>query len=265
MPKLKYIETEKYSLVNITAPGIPGLECEIWCYEDQLGKAASHHKEEETLVLIHRLETATVTSRFEPVSDGIDIRVEVTGPDAAHIRAIKALNPCWQLRNSETFGNRGDYVQDFVARCFVILESGPTRLKDTQRIPGTRGRPNDRADLPEPWIQEYFPTWRPHPGQIPGQRGYSPDRPVYPLIGCLSREDKYLVAFAWPEARSLGQVWHDCLHPRPAIVESYDPETNRTVSRGKLYFLPNDEKQLLDAFKRDFPEWTRPNPAEQHV
>jgi len=259
MPKLKYIENEKYSLVNITVPSIPGLVCEIWCYEDRLGKAASHREEGDALVLIHRLETATVTSHFEPVDDGVDVRVEVTGPDMAHVQAVKALNPCWQLGRSEAFGNRGDYVQDFVARCFVILDRGLTLLKDTRRIPGTRNRPNDRANLPEPWIQEYFPTWRPHPGQIPGQRGYSLDRPVYPLIGCVSRDGKNLAAFAWPETRSLGQVWHDCLHPRPAIGESYDPKANRTISRGRLYFIPNDEKLLLDAFKRDFPGWKRPD------
>ena len=101
--------------------------------------------------------------------------------------------------------------------------------------------------------------WRHHPGQVEGERGYSPDRPVFPLIGCVSRDGNRLAAFAWPEARSLGQVWHDCLHPRPAIGESYDQRTGRTVSRGKIYFLPNDEGLLLEAFGRDFPEWTGPD------
>jgi hypothetical protein len=149
-------------------------------------------------------------------------------------------------------------VDDFVARCFVILEDGLTLLKDTRRVPGTRPRQNDKANLPEPWIQEYFPSWRRHPGQVPGQRGYSLDRPVLPVIGCVSRDGEYLAAFAWPETRSLGQVWHHCLHPRPAIGESYDTQTNRTVSRGKLYFMANDEAALRAAFQRDFPDWERP-------
>ena len=262
VPKLRYIETDKYSLVNIAVPSIPGLECEIWCYEDHLGKAVSHQEEGNALVLIHNLETATVTSRFEPVRDGVEVRVEVTGPDMGSVQEVKSLNPCWQLGCSEAFGNQGDYVQDFVARCFVMLDGGLTLLKDTQRIPGTRNRANDKANLSDPWIQEYFPIWRSHPGQVSGQRGYSPDRPVYPLIGCVSRDGKYLAAFAWPETRSLGQVWHDCLHPRPAIGEAYDPKANRTVSKGRFYFLPNDEKLLLDAFRRDFSGWKRPDLAE---
>ena len=61
MTKLRYIEDEKYSFINITAPSIAGLECDIWCYEDQLGKAVSHQEEGDALVLVHRLETATVT------------------------------------------------------------------------------------------------------------------------------------------------------------------------------------------------------------
>ena len=261
MPKLKYTEDDRFSMLNITAPGIPGSECEIWCYEDASGRAVAHEMEGETLIMTHQRGDARVVSRFEPVEDGMEIRVEVTGPDAESVRAANSLNACWQLRKSDAFGNRGDYVQDFVARCFVILEEGLTLLKDTVRIPGTRNRPNDKSNLPEPWIQEYFPTWRKHPGQIPGQRGYSPDRPVYPIIGCVSRDGKQLTAFAWPEARSLGQVWHDCLHPRPAIIESYDPEANRIASRGKIYFLPNDGQALLDAFKRDFPGWKRPEPV----
>ena len=262
MAKVKYTEDDRYSMVNIAVPSVPGSECEIWCYEDALGRAVAHEMEGDALAMTHRLGDAQVVSRFVPAADGVEVRVEVSGPGAEGVQAVKALNPCWQLRKSEAFGNRGDYVQDFVARCFVILEGGLTRMKDTRRIPGTRGRPGDKSDLPQPWIQEYFPAWRKHPGQIPGQRGYSPDRPVYPLIGCVSRDGNYLTAFAWPEARSLGQVWHDCLHPRPAIGESYDPATHRTVSRGKLYFLRNDGKLLLDAFKRDFPGWKRPEPVK---
>ena len=151
------------------------------------------------------------------------------------------------------------YVDDFVSRCFVFLEGGLTRLNDTRRVPGTR-RKISKANLPEPWIQEYFPIWRKHPGQIPGRRGYSLDRPVAPIIGCVSRDGRYLAAIAWPEARSLGQVWHDCLHPRPAIGESYDGRRNRIVSRGRIYFLPNDEAALRSAFRRDFPDWRRPHP-----
>jgi hypothetical protein len=256
---VEYSESEHGAMVTVVAGDFPELRCDIWCYEDRLGKPVGHEKDGETLVLTHRWNEAKVTSRFVPVDDGVEIRVEVSGPDADAVKAVASLNPCCQFRYSDAFRNRGDYVDDFVARCFVILERGLTHLDQTRRIPGTRERENDKANLPKPWIQEYFPVWRKHPGQVPGQRGYSLDRPVYPLIGCTSRDGKYLAAIAWPETRSLGQVWHDCLHPRPAIGESYDAETSRTVSCGRIYFLPNNEATLLAAFRRDFPDWRRPH------
>ncbi len=258
--KVEYTESEHGALVTVVAVRLPGLRCDLWCYEDRLGKPVGHEKDGETLVLTHRANEANVTSRFVPVDDGVEIRVAVSGPDSDAVKAVGSLNPCCQFRHSDAFRNRGDYVDDFVARCFVILRRGLTHLDDTRRIPGTRERENDKANLSNPWIQEYFPLWRKHPGQVPGQRGYSLDRPVYPLIGCTSGDGKYLAAIVWPETRSLGQVWHDCLHPRPAIGESYDAERNRIVSRGRVYFLPNDEATLLAAFRRDFPDWRRPQP-----
>jgi len=257
MAKLGYEEIDEMPMVTIEVPPLPG-KFDIWCYEDQLGRPVAHTLDAGILTLTHRLGKAIVTTQFTPAEDGVKVLVEVTGPDAESVKAVESLNPCWQFRRAESFQNRGDYVEDFVARCFVILENGLTFMKDTRRIPGTRADKTDKANLPRPWIQEYYPVWREHPGQIPGRRGNSLDRPVYPLIGCISRDGKYLAAFAWPETARLGQVWHDCLHPRPVIGESYDPKTNRIVSRARIYFRENDEEALIAAFKRDFPNWKRP-------
>lgn len=252
VPVVGLREHPKYTIVNIQVPAIPGLVCEVWCYEDRLGRAVDHRVEAGTVVLVHKHREATATTRFVPVHEGVEIQVAATGP-VADVRAVDSLNPCVQFHASPLFGNQGDYVADFVARCFVVLDRGLTRLKDTRRVPGTRPRPNDRANLPNPWIQEYVPTWRRHPGQRKGQRGSSLDRPVLPLIGVVSRDGKHLAAVAWPESARLGQVWHCCVHPRPRIIESFDAKTGETRTQGKLYFMPYDEAKLLAAFERDFP------------
>lgn len=263
IPILGYFEQKGNTLVNIRVPAMEGMECEIWCYEQENMNAAVEHYREDTgtLVLLHKNDKSTITSRFVPSIGAVDIYVTVTGPTEEDVLSVGGLNPCWQFEKSSNFSSadREKYVEDFVARCFVILDSGFTLMKDTRRIPGTRERRDDKANLPNPWIQEYIPIWRKHPGQTKGQRGRSPDRPVYPIIGCTSRDGKYLAAIAWPETMSLGQVWHHCVHPRPRIVESYDRESNEIRSRARIYFMENDGEKLIVAFRRDFPHWARPD------
>ncbi len=263
IPILGYSEQKGNTLVNIRVPAMEGMECEMWCYEQEnMNAAVEHHRENtDTLVLLHKNGKSTITSRFVPSTGAVDIYVTVTGPTEEDVLSVGGLNPCWQFEKSSTFSSadREKYVEDFVARCFVILDSGLTLMKDTRRIPGTRERKDDKANLPNPWIQEYIPIWRRHPGQTKGQRGRSPDRPVYPIIGCTSRDGKHLAAIAWPETMSLGQVWHHCVHPRPRIVESYDRESNEIRSRARIYFMENDGEKLIAAFRRDFPHWARPD------
>lgn len=255
-PAIEVLQKD-YTIVRITSESVPGLVFDVWCYEDRLGKAVESRRDGKATVLVHKAKGATVTSRFTPEPGSVAIEVTVEGPDAA---SVQSLNPCCQLRASPRFGNEGDYVEDFVARCFVFLERGLTLLKDTKRIPGTRDRKNDKANAPNPWIQEYVPAWRRHPGQVKGQRGFSTDRPVAPIIGTVSRDGNHLVAVAWPETGRLGQVWHSCIHPRPAVGESFDG--TRTRSRARIYLMKNDGAALLARFRKDFPGWTRPPDRE---
>lgn len=258
------VEKIKYgTAVSIQGGSVPGLIMDLWCYEDNLGNPASFEKDGNAVILIHKRGTVTVTSRFVPVSDGVDIYVTVTGPNADDVKKVRGVNPCCILERSPSFKNKGDYVDDFVGRCFVFLQSGMTSLKDTKRIPGTMPNKDDeQANLPKPWIQEYYPAWRKHPGQVKGERGYSTDRPVYPIIGAISSDGKYLAAVAWPETGRMGQVWHDCVHPRPDFAESFDAATGQIKSHAKVYLMKNNGKKLIASFKKDFPQWKRPPDKE---
>lgn len=261
LPLLDVHDGEHGTLVSMRVPAIPGLVFDIWCYEDKLGRAKAHRREGTSLLLFHELGGAEVRTRFSPQPGNVEIVATVTGPDIEAVRCVSSLNPCCQFAKSPGFGNRGDYVEDFVARCFVFLEGGLTLLKDTARIPGTRPRENDKANAATPWIQEYYPVWRKHPGQVKGQRGFSTDRPVLPIIGTVSRDGKHLVAVAWPETARLGQVWHSCIHPRPVIGESLDRAKRQIRSRARVYFMENDGPALLARFRADFPDWQRPGSA----
>lgn len=248
--------------VTVRSPTIPGLVVDLWCYELGVGEPVAQEQEGNAMVLVHQSGTAKVTSRFEPCLDGVDIRVTVTGPDAEAVRGVKSLNPCCLFDRAPAFKGTGDYVDDFVARCFVFLDSGLTMLKDTKRIPGNRTKDGPRANGPKPWIQEYYPAWRKLPAAKDDRRPTSTDRPVYPIIGVVSCDGQHLAAIAWPETSKLGQVWHYCFHPRPVIAESFDPATGEIKSHGRIYFLANDPSKLLARFQQDFPNWQRPPDAQ---
>ena len=258
LPDLK-VEKGRYgTYVTIRYDAIPGLVLNIWCYELGPGEPISHEQQGKAVVLAHKLGEAKLLSRFEPCPDGVDIGVKVTAPDAKAVRAVRSLNPCCLFQNSPAFKGTEDYVGDFVARCFVFLDGGMTSLKDTKRLPSTLPGGDPRAKLPQPWIQEYIPAWRKHPGSGGEIRATSTDRPVYPIIGVISCDGKHLAAIAWPDTKGLGQVWHHCFHPRPDLNASFNPATGEIYSRGKIYLMENDKQRLLERFKHDFPNWRRP-------
>jgi len=104
--KVEYSEGENGTLVTVVAVDRPELRCDVWCYEDRLGKPVAHEKDGETLILAHREGKAKVTSRFVPLDDGVEIHVKVSGPEAEAVKAVGSLNPCCQFRHSDAFRNR---------------------------------------------------------------------------------------------------------------------------------------------------------------
>jgi hypothetical protein len=254
-------------------PGIEGIGVDLWCYEDSFRKAKRSKREGRTLVLFHEHEGNRLESRFEPVPGGVEITVTLSGSDEEAIKNVEFLNMCVTYQRSQAFSNEKDkfdesYLSDFVGRSFVFLEQGLTRLVDTERIPSIDERDNPfsaRGRAPKPWVQEYIPTWIRRSDFVRtfyGRRPLSSDRPVYPIIGVISRDERFLSAIAWPDCSRLGQLFISCVHANPKLAENYDPATNRCATRGKVYFMENDAAKLLDRFAHDFPDWTRPPDAD---
>jgi hypothetical protein len=201
----------------------------------------------------HRADSPQIklTTHLIPSSDTLESSVTIVGPNEDAVRSIRRINACWQFRKSDSFGNQGHFVRDFVNRCFIYTDKGFMRMADTKRFPDTRRPPDHEYNSP-PWVQRYIPIWKEHPGQPEASWGNSKDRPVYSLVGIVSRDGKSLAAWGCYQCDGIGQGWHDCLHLLPDLSLDYDGEKNRIASRSVFYFMENAPDKLLARYRADF-------------
>ena len=245
---------ETRTIARITVPSISDLVCDLWCYEDKFGAGEGHPQADGSMILKHhRADNSQIelTTHLVPSLDTVVSSIAVTGPDEDGVQSVRRVNACWQFRNSDSFGNREHFVRDFVNRCFVYTDKGFTRMTDTERFPDTRRPPDHEYNSP-PWVQRYVPIWKEHPGQPEASWGVSTDRPVYSLVGAVSRDGRHLAAWGCYQCDGIGQGWHDCLHLLPDLSLDYDREKNRIASRSVFYFMENDPDKLLAKYRADF-------------
>jgi len=262
-------EYGKRTFVTIRSPGIEGVGVDLWCYENKFGQPRRIEENNGRILLHHEYEGNTLETLFEPEPGGVVITATLTGLNRESSPRVPTLNVCVTYQRSRAFGNKKDkfdesYLDDYVGRSFLFLERGLTRLIDTNRVSSVDGRDNpysERGRAPRPWVQEYVPAWRNHADFVHtfyGKRPLSWDRPIYPIMGVVSHDQRFLSAFAWPDTQRLGQLFISCFHPHAVMEETCDPETQRCVTRGKIYFMENNPERLLRAFEQDFPDWERP-------
>ncbi len=157
----------------ISIPEMDDFKCKIWCYEMGLaGVGTGAVGEDGVVTLTHDFNGATATTRFVPEPGSVLFEVTVTGPDPDKVRAVGSVNACWQLHDSEGFGNRGEFFDDFVSRCFIYTVRGLTLMGDTTRFPDTRAEKyvtNPERNNP-PWVQVYLPIWHLAPPHWPAHR-----------------------------------------------------------------------------------------------
>ena len=81
-------------------------------------------------------------------------------------------------------------------------------------------------------------------------RPISTIKPANGLIGCVSANDKYLLATASSHTHELFQGVIVCLHSDPTIGGLKRRETKKITQ--KIYILKNDPAELLKRYRRDF-------------
>ena len=127
---------------------------------------------------------------------------------------------------------------NYITKSFVFTERGLTPMNRTER----------REDALYRGGQVYVPAGISLHDVNP--RPISPDVPVNGLIGCFSKDGRWILATAWDRTHELFQGVYTCLHADPHVGGLAPGETKRV--HGKLYLFEGDANLLLRRYERDF-------------
>lgn len=241
------------NVLTLTAPDVPGSPIEIWYLEAFL-RPGAHGRDWRQSVLPHRtsltaaspdgsrLEFLTtigpateVRHTVECVPDGLDLRFTLVN------RGTNRLDLQWfQPACIRVGGFTGLTQSNFIERAFLFTTNGLTPLDRTGRTLDALYRGGQV--YPMEGVAEADANPRP----------IASVRPVNGLIGCYSRDNRWILATASSRTHELFEGVYACIHSDPA-VGGLDPGQTKTV-RQKIYLLPNEPEALLRRYERDFPD-----------
>jgi hypothetical protein len=238
------------NMLMISGEDIPGGRVEIW-YLEAFCRSGAHDRDWSRTTIPHKTELVSadkkgkrirLRTRVEPEVEVLhDIRA---GADAVDFRLtlknhgnefadLQWFQPCIRV---DRFTGRGQ--RNYHERCFIFTGRGLTMLDQTRRAEEARYRGGQVYVPAEIALDEANP------------RPISPDRPVNGLMGCISADNRRLLATAWDSSHELFQGVIVCLHNDPHVGGLKPGETRRL--RGKVYLLENDPAALLQRYRRDF-------------
>ncbi len=240
------------NMLSISSSEMPGGSVSIW-YLEAFCRSGSTHRDWHQTTIPHRTEVIgaarngkriRLRTQVEPSveiahdiragRDEVDFRLEVQNSGEEFVD-VQWFQPCIRVK-AFTGLDQSNYVK----RCFIFTDRGIRTLDETHRTEEAIYRGG----------QVYVP-----PGISTNDvnpRPLSPEQPANGLIGCFSRDHRYLLATAWDNTQELFQGVIVCIHNDPRIG-GLKPGETKTL-RGKVYFLPNDPAALLERYRRDFGE-----------
>lgn len=174
-----------------------------------------------------------VTHQVRALKDGLEMNFTLSNKGAEPWR-IQWFQPACVRVDRFTGAGQSNYVE----RSFVFTERGRTWLSETRRTEAALYR-GGQVFLP-PWIEAKDANPRP----------ISADRVTNGIIGCVSGDQRWLLALASDRTFELFEGVYVCLHSDPWIG-GLQPGEVRQI-RQRLYLLPNDPNKLLQRYRRDF-------------
>src|SRR6266446_2226588 len=238
------------NMLSISGPNIPGGKVDIW-YLEAFCRGGSTRRDWRQTTIPHKTELVSadkagkrlrLRTTVEPNvqvlhdiragKDEVDFRLTLKNRGNEFVD-VQWFQPCMRV-DRFTKGNQSNYIN----KSFIFTDRGLTLLDKTRRTEEAIYRGG----------QVYVPRGINLDDVNP--RPISLDQPVNGLIGCVSADDRYLLAMAWDQTQELFQGVIVCLHNDPRIGGLKAGETKNL--HGKIYFLKNDPEALLKRYKRDF-------------
>ena len=240
------------NMLSVSGPSIPGGKVDIW-YLEAFCRSGSTRRDWRQTTIPHKTEliaadkkgtrlrlrtmvepSVEVLHDIQAGQDEVDFRLELKnkGHEAVDVQWFQ---PCMRVDRFT-----GLKQEDYIQRSFIFTKDGLTALDKSHRIEEALYRGG----------QVYVPEGINLDDVNP--RPISPDKPVNGLIGCVSADDRYLLAMAWDQTQELFQGVIVCLHNDPRVGGLKPGEMKKL--HGKIYFFKNDPEALLKRYKRDFPK-----------
>lgn len=242
--------TWENNLLAVHGPHLPGSKVEI-NYLEAFCRSGSTNRNWRLTVIPHKTEKLEADEDGKHVrlrtivepgvqvlhditvgNDEVDFRLTASNPTGQFVD-VQWAQPCIRVGEFTGLGQA-----EYIRRSFIYTNRGRMMLDQTRRTEDAIYRGG----------QVYVPAGIDLHDVNP--RPISPEVPANGLIGCVSADDKLLLATAWDQTQELFQGVIVCLHNDFRLGGLEPGETKKL--HGKLYLMPNDPEKLLNRYQRDF-------------
>jgi hypothetical protein len=250
----------KDNILTIHHPGIPGGKIETWYLEAYCrpestnrpwGKTVIGHKtklidisEDKTKLKLRCTlkDGVTVDHVIRAVADGVSFEL-IARNKTSQVSQAHWAQPCTRVglfTGTDATVTENKYA--YLAKSFIFQDKD-----DKPDFMPTAGWSLKARYTPgQVWCPKHVPRADVNP------RPLHPEAPHFGLVGCVSSNDKWILALVWEPYQELFQGVIRCLHSDFRIGGLSPGESKRI--RGRIYIVENNFPGLLARYRRDFPE-----------
>ena len=247
-------------ILTIYHPDIPGGKIETWYLEAYCRAGSTDRAWGETVighktVLLSKNPEGTILKLRCTLSDGVTVEHLIRAvADGVAIELVARNNgtkpsdahwaqPCTRVGNFTGTGETStDDKYAYLKKSFIFQNED----EEPDFMPTAHWSEKARYLPGQVWCPTHVPRTDVNP------RPLHPQAPSLGLIGCVSKDRKWILAMAWEPYQELFQGVIRCLHSDFRIGGLKPGEVKKI--RGRFYIMPNDFPALVARYKEEFPE-----------